>query len=224
MAVDFYIFLKPSIWHLLTAISVLATLAWLLFKYAYGTDIPKIKGIPEPAGALPFYGHLKSLSIDHPSAFEKFKEPVAQAKLGNRRILVINSFEAAQEIMVKHSAATIDRPLFHTFHSVVSKTQGGTVGTAPWNDSTKKMRTVTGSLMTRPAIQRSAPMLDLETSALVDGLYQGTKEDTKDVDPRIYFQKQALNLTLMWCYGTRIDSVQDSLLHKILRVAHSVSS
>lgn len=109
-------------------------------------------------------------------------------------------------------------------HTVVSKTQGGTIGTAPWNDSTKRMRTVTSSLMTRPAIQRSSPMLDIETSALVDGLYQGSRKGTIEVDPRIYCQRQALNLTLMWCYGTRIDSVQDPLLHKILHVAHSVSS
>lgn len=67
-------------------------------------------------------------------------------------------------------------------------------------------------------------MLDIETSALVDGLYQGSRKGTIEVDPRIYCQRQALNLTLMWCYGTRIDSVQDPLLHKILHVAHSVSS
>lgn len=116
-------FLEPSLgWHtVLAAFSILVAFGWLLVKFAYGTDVPKIKGIPELPGSLPFFGHLKSLGIDHPSAFENFaaktNSGVAQAKLGNRRILVINSFEAAQDIIVKNSSATIDRPRFHTFHS-----------------------------------------------------------------------------------------------------------
>lgn len=48
--------------------------------------------------------------------------------------------------MVKIALATIDRPLFYTLHGIVSKTQGGTIGTAPWNESTKRMRTVAGAL------------------------------------------------------------------------------
>ncbi|KAL4875352.1 cytochrome P450 [Aspergillus karnatakaensis] len=210
----------------LIAIPVLY-LVYVLLNTAFCTDIPRLKEIPELPGAVPFYGHLKALGNDHASAFQdaytKNNHEVVQAKLGTRRVLVLNSFDAAQEFMVKNASATIDRPLFYTFHGIVSATQGGTIGTSPWNESTKRMRTTAGTLMTRPAIQRSAPMLDLETSALVEGLFKAA-EKNGEVDPRIYFQRQALNLTLMWCYGTRIASEEDPLLHKILRVAHSVSS
>ncbi|KAL4964520.1 cytochrome P450 [Aspergillus stella-maris] len=194
---------------------------------AFNTDIPPIKGIPELPNSIPLFGHLKSLGLDHASAFEAAYKAngheAIQAKLGNRRVLVLNSFAAAQEIIVKNASATIDRPLLYTFHGIVSKTQGGTIGTAPWSESTKRMRTVAGALMTRPAIQRSAPMLDVETKTLVGGLFEVTREGD-EVDPRIYFQRLALNLTLLWCYGTRIEGVDDPLLHEILRVAHSVSS
>ncbi|KAL5342332.1 cytochrome P450 [Aspergillus crustosus] len=210
----------------LIAIPVLY-LAYLLFNTAFCTDVPKLKGIPELPNAVPFYGHLKALGTDHASAFQeaykKHNHEVVQAKLGTKRVLVLNSFEAAQEFIVKNASATIDRPLLYTFHGIVSATQGGTIGTSPWNESTKRMRTVAGALMTRPAIQRSAPMLDLETSALVDDLFKAAQA-TGEVDPRIFFQRLALNFTLMWCYGTRIASAEDPLLHKILHVAHSVSS
>jgi phenylacetate 2-hydroxylase len=216
-------------WQVLAVVVSLSFFIFWLFKVAYGTDLPRIKGIPEIPHAVPFYGHLKFLGSDHPSAFQEFyrednKCDVVQAKLGNRRILVVNSYEAAQDFFVKNASATIDRPLFYTFHNVVSKTQGGTVGTAPWNESTKRMRTAIGALMTRPAIQRSAPMLDIETAALVNDMFALASNGTSGVDPRIFCQRQALNLTLMWCYGTRIASVEDPLLHKILRVARSVSS
>jgi len=103
-------------------------LAYWLYKLAYGTDIGFIKGIPEIPGSIPFYGDLKTLGGDHATAFEEFgvknNWPVLQAKLGNRRILVVNSFDAAQEWMVKNATATISRPWFYTFHGLLSITQG----------------------------------------------------------------------------------------------------
>lgn len=218
---------EGSLIRTLALVGSICAIAYWTFKAAYGTDVPKIKGIPELPNSIPFFGHLKYLGLDHTSVFHQYYLnkgwDLVQAKLGNRRILVLNSYDAAQQFMVKNASATIDRPLFYTFHGVVSKTQGGTIGTAPWNDSTKRMRTAAGALMTRPAIQRSAPMLDMETCALVDDLYRAC-QGGKEVDARIFFQRQSLNLTLMMCYGTRIARVEDPLLHRILHVAHSVST
>lgn len=102
-----------------------------LYQQAFGTDIGKIAGIPEAAGAVPFYGHLKALGRDHASKLQQWatmnKWPVFQARLGNRRIIVLNTFEAAQDFIVRNASATIDRPLFHTFHSILSTTQGKNV-------------------------------------------------------------------------------------------------
>lgn len=104
---------------------------------------------------------------------------------------------------------------------------GGTIGTAPWSESTKRRRTAVGAIMTRPAIQKSTKMLDLETSALVEGLFLASKSESGktsiEVDPRIYFLRQGLNLMLMMCYASRLADIEDPLLHNILEVAHSVS-
>lgn len=108
--------------------SFIGLFLYWLYKQALGTDIPFIKGIPEAPGAIPFYGHLKKLGNDHPTHFQNWalenQSPVFQAKLGNRRIIVLNTFAAAQEWMLKNACVTIDRPLFHTFHGILSTTQG----------------------------------------------------------------------------------------------------
>lgn len=109
-------------------IAVLGLAAWCIFTQAFLTDLPVIRGIPEAPGAVAFYGHLKVLGLDHPSQFEKWGTkrswPVLQARFGRRRVVVLNGFKEAQEWIVKNATATIDRPLFWTFHNVVSKSQG----------------------------------------------------------------------------------------------------
>jgi phenylacetate 2-hydroxylase len=106
----------------------IAILCFWIYQQAYGTDVPFIKGIPEAPGSVPFFGHLKALGNDHPSKLQEWGVtrdwPVFQVKFGNRRFLVLNTFEAAQDFMVKNANATIDRPLFYTFHSILSTTQG----------------------------------------------------------------------------------------------------
>jgi phenylacetate 2-hydroxylase len=83
--------------------------------------------------------------------------------------------------------------------------------------------------MTRPAILKSVPMLDLEISSLVNDLHSDafgslTGPISAEIDPRIYFQRMALNLTLMICYSTRIKSTDDPMLHELLYLANSIST
>jgi phenylacetate 2-hydroxylase len=112
----------------LAASSIVTYLLVLIYRQAFSTDIPHIPGLPEPSGARPFYGHLNVLGCDHPSKFEEWSVknnwPVIQAKFGTRRVVVLNTFQAAQEFIVKNATATIDRPLFWTFHKILSTTQG----------------------------------------------------------------------------------------------------
>ncbi|KAJ9645600.1 hypothetical protein H2204_001181 [Knufia peltigerae] len=226
----------PKFVFVLGFLAILILFCRWMYQQAYGTDVDKIAGIPEPSGTLPFYGHLKALGNDHASKFQQWAIendwPVFQARLGNRRIIVLNSFDAAQDFIVKNAGATIDRPLFYTFHSVLSKTQGGTIGTSPWDESCKRRRTVVGSIMTRPAILKSANMLDLEITALVKDLESSSfriiseKGDRRsmEMDPRLHFQRMALNLTLMMCFATRFDRLEDPMLHELLDIALSVST
>lgn len=100
----------------------------LIYLRLFYVDYPNIKGIPEIPGGKLLTGHLCQLGNDHATTAEKwamqYDWPVFQIRLGRRRAIILNSFEAAQEWMVKNQAATLDRPWFYTFHGVVSATSG----------------------------------------------------------------------------------------------------
>ncbi|KAG9768428.1 cytochrome P450, partial [Aureobasidium melanogenum] len=86
--------------------------------------------------------------------------------------------------------------------------------------------------MTRPAILKSASMLDLEITALIKDLVSNgfrTVSETgerrsMEVNPRLHFQRMALNLTLMMCFATRFERLEDPMLHELLDIALSVST
>lgn len=86
--------------------------------------------------------------------------------------------------------------------------------------------------MTRPAILKSASMLDLEITALIKDLEGSSfrissergERKSMEVNPRVHFQRMALNLTLMMCFATRFDKLDDPMLHELLDIALSVST
>lgn len=106
-------------------------LAALYFRYFY-VDFGRIEGIPEVPGGSSIAGHLYMLGQDHASTAETWairnSWPVYQIRLGYRRAIILNSFDAAKEWIVTKQTSTIDRPWLYTFHGVVSKTSGN----PPW--------------------------------------------------------------------------------------------
>jgi phenylacetate 2-hydroxylase len=203
---------------------VAAVFIYLNFFY---TDFQPIKGIPEIPGASLLGGHLSLLGKDHASTLQRwarqFGWPIFQVRFGNRRVVVLNGFDVAREWLVTHQAHTVDRPWFYTFHGVVSKTSAATIGTNPWDERTKKQRRVVGSLTTAPAIKRLSGLLDLETADMVRCLVRDGKGGAVEITPHIYQKRLALNIVLMFCYGRRFDSVEDSMLSQILSDANIIS-
>lgn len=98
-----------------------------------------------------------------------------------------------------------------------------TIGTNPWDERTKKQRRVVGSYTTAPAIRRLEPMLDLETSQMLSGLYEDGKHGSKAINPHIYQKRLALNIILMFSYARRFSAIDDPLLLGILSDASTIS-
>lgn len=127
---DLIIESRPDINYAVTIrilLTVISLTVIVLFRLYY-VDIPRIKNIPEvPNGDL-LAGHLYQLGVDHATTAEEWATkngwPVYQLRMGRRRAVVLNSFDAARDWMVKNQSATLDRPWFYTFHGVVSKTSG----------------------------------------------------------------------------------------------------
>ncbi|EMT71261.1 Cytochrome P450 76A2 [Fusarium odoratissimum] len=146
---------------------------YVLYKLANSTDQPKIKGIPEIPG-VPLFGNLIQLGTDHARVAQKWAKkygPVFQTRLGTKRVIYVNSYEAVKHFWITHQSALISRPMFHTFHSVVSSSQGFTIGTSPWDESCKNRRKAAATALNRPAVQSYMPILDLESLLLHEITY-----------------------------------------------------
>ncbi|KAI9747672.1 MAG: Non-histone chromosomal protein 6 [Chaenotheca gracillima] len=207
-------------------IAILSVLFFVV-KYFNRTDIAKIKGLPEIPG-VPLFGNLLQLGDSHAKKageWAKTYGPVFQVRLGNRRIIFANSFDSVRQLWITNQSALISRPTLHTFHTVVSSSQGYTIGTSPWDDSCKKRRKAAATALNRPATQSYMPIIDLESNASIKELLNDTKNGQVDVDPNAYFQRFALNTSLTLNYGFRIEgNIDNELLREIVHVERVVSN
>lgn len=136
-----------------------------------------------------------------------------------------NTFESVKHIWIANQSALISRPTLHTFHTVVSSSQGYTIGTSPWDDSCKRRRKAAATALNKPAVQSYMPVIDLESNSSIKELLADSDNGRKDIDPNAYFQQFALNTSLTLNYGVRIDgSVDSSLLKEIVHVERIVSN
>ncbi|KAK5705584.1 hypothetical protein LTS12_028267, partial [Elasticomyces elasticus] len=199
----------------------------LLLRYLNRTDVPKIKGLPEIPG-VPIFGNLLQLGDKHATVTGKWAKqygPVFQVRMGNRRIVFANSFDSVRQLWIKDQSALVSRPTFHTFHSVVSSSQGFTIGTSPWDESCKRRRKAAATALNRPAVQSYMPIIDLESTMSIKELLRDSENGTMDVNPTAYFQRFALNTSLTLNYGFRIaGNVNDELLQEIVVVERGVSN
>jgi phenylacetate 2-hydroxylase len=111
----------------------------------------------------------------------------------------------------------------YTFHGVISSTKGFTIGTSPWDESTKNRRKAAGAVLSRPAIRTYSDMFDLETFSLIADTFKDSQHGTREISIHPYVQRLALNTTLTLCYGIRMGHVYDDLLREILEVGSAIS-
>ncbi|KAI5306654.1 hypothetical protein KEM55_008536, partial [Ascosphaera atra] len=147
----------------------------------------------------------------------------------SQRIIFVNSFDSVKYFWIQNQSALISRPKLHTFHSVVSSSQGFTIGTSPWDESCKRRRKAAATALNRPAVQSYMPIIDLESTVSIKELLADSGgadgADAIDVDPNPYFQRFALNTSLTLNYGIRIDgTIDNELLKEICHVERAVSN
>ena len=197
----------------------------LLIKLLDSTDIPKIHGLPEAPG-WPVFGSLFELSDNHSKALSKMARtlgPVFQIRMGNRRIVVANTYDSIKQFWVKNQAALISRPALHTFHKVISSSQGLSIGTSPWDESCKQRRKAAATAVNKPAVQSYMPIIDFESYTAIKEILNECEEGNIDINIIPHLQRFALNTSLTVNYGTRIASSSDKLLKEIVEVEAAVA-
>ncbi|SLM35401.1 cytochrome p450 phenylacetate 2-hydroxylase [Lasallia pustulata] len=211
--------------HQIVGIALIAVFFFVI-RYLNRTDVPKIKNLPEVPG-VPLFGNLLQLGDEHAkkaAVWAKKLGPVFQVRLGNRRIVFANTFESVKHLWITNQSALISRPTLHTF-TVVSSSQGFTIGTSPWDESCKRRRKAAATALNRPAVQSYMPIIDLESNASIKELLADSDKGQKDIDPNPYFQRFALNTSLTLNYGIRISgSIDSALLKEIVHVERVVSN
>lgn len=142
-----------------------------------------------------------------------------------QRIVFANTFDSVRYLWIQNQSALISRPTLHTFHTVVSSSQGFTIGTSPWDESCKQRRKAAATALNRPAVQTYMPIIDLESNVSIRELLEDSGDGKTDIDPIAYFQRFALNTSLTLNYGSRIDGkIDDELLKEICEVERVVSN
>jgi phenylacetate 2-hydroxylase len=142
-----------------------------------------------------------------------------------QRIVFANTFDSVRHLWITNQSALISRPTLHTFHTVVSSSQGFTIGTSPWDESCKQRRKAAATALNRPAVQSYMPIIDLESNVSIKELLEDSGNGQKDINPIAYFQRFALNTSLTLNYGSRIDGrIDNELLQEICDVERAISN
>lgn len=205
----------------------LVALLYTVVKVLDRTDVPKIKNLPEIPG-LPIVGSLYELGDNHAKKAAEWSKkygPVFQVRMGNRRIIFANTFDSVKNLWITNQSALISRPTLHTFHTVVSSSEGFTIGTSPWDESCKARRKAAATALNRPAVQSYMPIIDYECTKSIKEMLTDSDFGRKDIDPNPYFQRFALSTSLTLNYGERIDgNIDDALLQEITHVEREISN
>ncbi|KAI7159753.1 Phenylacetate [Hortaea werneckii] len=222
---------QQSLLGLLTSPTVLPffllAVLYTAIRVLDSTDVPEIKNLPKIPG-LPILGNLHQLGQYHARVAQEWSKkygPVFQVRMGNRRIIFANTFDSVRNLWITNQSALISRPKLHTFHSVVSSSEGFTIGTSPWDESCKARRKTAATALNRPAVQSYMPILDYESTKSIKEMLLDSKYGEIDLDPNAYFTRFALSVSLTLNYGVKIEgNVNDEMLKEITHVERMVSN
>lgn len=186
----------PSLFSASTRAAVLATFLTIFYLlvnevFRYSKRNPYFGG---PPGTI-IFGHLRQLQSNAPEVFRQWSKQysdVFQIQLGNIPVLVVNSAAAAKELFAHHGYALNSRPVFYTFHKVVAKTAGFTVGTSPISPELKTRRRAAAAALNKPAVVSYADHLDLETRALVEEIFAAGGQGKNAINPMPLVKRFAL--------------------------------
>lgn len=205
-------------------------------------DVVGIVGPKEISGILsiphvPVMGNIWSL-VNNPAKVcmewaNKYQQLIFQVRLGNKRVLVVNSYEDVMNIWRKSSLNS--RPTQYTFHNLLSSTKGFTIGTTPFSETFKRRKQIVSQALNNKSVKGLDNVLDKETKYTIRKIY---KENAKlnfqpssnpfylfeDKNILVNFQYFTLRVSIYITYGFLIDCYNtDKLLaDKIIETENTI--
>lgn len=129
-----------------------------------------ICGIPRIPRGSPIAGNLFQQGSSAALAYWKWDLPVFQLRLGTKRVVVANTYDSIYHLWQTNWKANISRPVYYTFHKVMSTSQGTTIGTTPYCESWRRMRKTVAAGLNVAAIKSYSPILDRQSARCIGQL------------------------------------------------------
>ncbi len=192
------------------------------------TNVPRIKGIPQIPGAVPFAGHLPLLGGRSGKAdttlwtewHHQHGWPLFQLQYGQERIVVANTYALIREIWVAHASSTISRPVPWTVEHHI----GLEMGAQPWNDSVKRMRGAAIKSVAPGTWRAFYPGLDRDMRAVVGNMREQGGQGKTALELGQFLSLVAMNLGFLLSYGKTCDELGGvDFLHGFIRAASKIT-
>lgn len=167
-----------------------------------------IPGVPYIRG-IPIFGVLYQVKLNSALKYTRWSDihgDLFQMRMGSRVVVVANSFESVRDLWIKYSNASNSRPMLYTFHSVLSKTQGFTIGTTPYGDTYKRTKRIIATALNKRAVEHHSKFINdecLDMFRRVDEEHERIKSSTRSEDIELFklIQGYVLRISLFLTYG-----------------------
>ena len=196
-------------------------------------EIANIFSIP---GELPFIGHLH-LILENPALIyltwsKLYNQSVFQIRIGNKRVVVVNSFDDVVGLWINHSCQNNSRPLSYTFHDLVSAIQGFTIGSTPASSTFQKKKKTISQYLNKRQIELKLDIINRQINIMIGELWKRDIE-FEDINLLPYLQKFVLQTAIFIGYGIELDCYKEhnqfcqeiiDIENKIIRLRSPISN
>lgn len=163
----------------------------------------------------------------------KYNQAIYQIRLGNKQVIVVNSYEYVNQLWNKYACSNNSRPMTYTFHNIISATQGFTIGSTPSNPSCKRAKKSLALNLNSKSIASSniLEIINLESKLMIRKLFlcnielsgppsvniHGNKSCILgDINLMEYSQMYILRISLLISFG--YDLINQTLATEIINV------
>ncbi|CAK7215383.1 hypothetical protein SEUCBS140593_002510 [Sporothrix eucalyptigena] len=207
---------------------VVSIVVIMLVTEAYRANFPKIQGIPEVPGALPFVGHLHKLGgrsgENDATVFSQWSKQlqssVFQCVLGNQRTVVVEDWATMKHLWVSQSNALIDRPHQPGFVDKLGIDLTGSCMT----DQVRKCRAAGMRALGKPNWHKYYHLLEPSSGKFIRDMYRTSTGGSTPVDTYAYLRQIVFDLGLSLTYGARFGEVDDDFMMTFIKSINGISS
>ncbi|QDS76443.1 hypothetical protein FKW77_004518 [Venturia effusa] len=207
---------------------VLGALILALLNEAYKTDIPKIDGIPEVSGALPFLGHLHVLGgrqgKNDGTVFTEWansmSSDIIQCKYGNQRTVVVRKFSVIRDLWIQHKNALIDRPHQPGFLDKLGVDLTG----SPMTDQIRKCRAAGMRALAKSMWPKYYHLIEPSSAKFISSVLEKGQNGSCSMDIYVYLRQVVFDLCLSLTYGARFGEVDDELMISFIKSINAISA